>query len=231
MGVPGPPLRHQHPLRPQDRAADVPVENSRPIREWVTTENLLPDYQVESGGAVNPDAALQALASLSGAYHAFVSRGRPVPEALTHHYEDAWGAVTRLWLGGSHVARPAGPVAPPPIAALFPVTALLEWVGSEPSVARRLERDSFQSMEAAQMARADGSFFGGARPEEEAAAAAALALAGMIHRRHAVLVAPAAPDRFVRSLRAPGPARPRLWPASARPRASRAGPGGALGSR
>jgi hypothetical protein len=118
-----------------------------------------------------------------------------VPEALTHHFEDAWGAVRRLWLGGHRFARPGGSAAMPGTGgdlALFPTLALLEWVGSEPSVARRIERSCFQALEAGQIARADGSFLGGTSPETEAEAAAALALAGLIHRRQNALVAPAA---------------------------------------
>src|SRR5207244_479893 len=77
--------------------------------------------------------------------------------------------------------------------ALFPVTALLEWVGSEPSVARRIERNCFQALEAEQMARDDGSFFG-AGPDEEATAAASLVLAALIHRQHGEVIPPADPE-------------------------------------
>jgi hypothetical protein len=180
---------------PQDRAAEATVD-SRRVSEWVTTENLLPDYLLESGGAVNPDALLQTLASLSDAYYAYTSRGRPVPEALTHHFEDAWGAVFRLWLGGHRFARPAGSLATTGgDLALFPVLALLEWVGSEPSVARRIERSCFQALEAEQIALGDGRFLGDrSGAEMEAEAAAALALAGLIHRQHGRIVAPAAPE-------------------------------------
>src|SRR5205807_9606346 len=66
------------------------------------------------------------------------------------------------------------------------------WVGSEPSVARLIERRCFQALEAGQMARGDGSFFGGSAGDE-AAAAASLALAALIHRRHDALVTPASP--------------------------------------
>jgi hypothetical protein len=182
---------------PQDRASDARVD-SRLVSEWVVTENLLPDYMLESGGAVNPDVLLQTLASLSDAYYAYTSRGRPVPEALTHHFEDAWSAVGRLWLGGHRIAHPAGSAAGSGAGgdlALFPVLALLEWVGSEPSVARRLERSCFQSLETAQIAAGDGRFAPGrADAAAEAAVASALALAGLIHRQHGRILSPAAPE-------------------------------------
>jgi hypothetical protein len=179
---------------PQDRSSDAAVD-SRPLREWVTTENLLADHALESGGAVNPDAALRALACLSNAYYAYIGRGRPVPAALTHHFEDVWGAVQRLWLGGHRFARPAGSLDAPGTGgdlALFPVAALLQWVGSEPSVARLIERGRFQALEAEQVAHADGSFFAGrAGLDAEAEAAASLTMAALIHRRHGTLTVPA----------------------------------------
>lgn len=179
---------------PQDRASAAVVD-SRPVRDWVVAESLLPDYLLESGGAVNPDAELRAVASLSDGYYASIRQARSVPEALTHHFEDAWGALLRLWLGGGRFARPAGSAEPSGTAgdvALFPVTALLEWVGSEPSVARLIERERFQTLEAEQMAHADGSFFGGRASESaEVEAAAALALSALIHRQHRALVTPA----------------------------------------
>ena len=58
--------------------------DSRPVRDWVETENLLPDYLLESGGAVNPDVEMEALACLSDGYYAYTREARPVPEALTH---------------------------------------------------------------------------------------------------------------------------------------------------
>jgi hypothetical protein len=179
---------------PQDRA-DAGMVDSRPVREWVRTENLLPEYLEERGGGVSPGAALTSLGCLSNGYFAYAVRGQSVPQALTHHFEDVWHAALRFWLGGSLFVQPAGSDAASDASedvGLFPATSLLEWVGSEPSVARRIERNCFQALEAEQIARGDGSFFGSG-PDEEAAAAESLVLAALIHRKHGVLITPADP--------------------------------------
>jgi hypothetical protein len=98
--------------------------------------------------------------------------------------------------------QPVGP------AAALPAAAAAQTGGTDPTVARALERATFRALEGEQSQNRDGSFFGGrlsggpAGPglALEAGAYGALALALRMHRTTARLIAPAAMAELQRSL-------------------------------
>jgi hypothetical protein len=195
----------------RDRLSDRIVDG-RPVREWVRTENVLPEYLLEDGGAVNPDAAFATLEALALARYAYVASGRTPPEAAAHGVAATWSALRRLWLFEERFAYPSGqdsprqPVGPP--SALAAAVAM-QVAGHDAGQARALERALFRALEEEQAQNRDGTFFGarfsrgaGAGIEAllEAEAYGALALGLLMHRTTPRIIPPTPLEQLQRSM-------------------------------
>jgi hypothetical protein len=147
---------------PQDRRDDTPVDG-RAVREWVTTANLLPEFLAEGHGAVYFCYTALPLQSFASAYYAYAGARRLVPRALFYHLDDVWRAAQGLYLFDGRFAYPAGQDWPRNTYGAYwmlPALVLLQSTGSEPSVARTMERALVRRFEAEQRANADGTFYG-----------------------------------------------------------------------
>ncbi|MBN2580625.1 MAG: hypothetical protein JXB10_16690 [Pirellulales bacterium] len=83
-----------------DRRDDTPVDG-RPVREWVTTENIHPDFTLENHGIVYPVYMWASMNGLcqSALYH--IVAGQKPPQAAFHHLRDVYEVYKRLqtWEG------------------------------------------------------------------------------------------------------------------------------------
>jgi hypothetical protein len=187
---------------PQDRLDDTPVDG-KPVREWVTTANLLPGFLAASRGAVHPCYLALPLQSLASIHYAYAATRRPAPEALMYHLDDAWRALQQCYLAEGRFVYPAGQDWPRyayGTCFLLPALVTLQRVGAEPSVARLIERGILNRLEREQQANGDGTFFGtrfsggavtGRAAVFETDAYAMVALAYLLHRQQPKVWAPA----------------------------------------
>jgi len=83
-----------------DRQDDTLIDG-RPVREWVTTENVHADFTLENHGSVYP---VYMWATINGLCHSagyYVLAGQKPPEAAYHHLRDMYDVYKRLqtWEG------------------------------------------------------------------------------------------------------------------------------------
>ena len=78
------------------------VVDGKPLREWLTGPNALPDYAVENHGFVHADY-IAAVSEMVRSVLAFRLAGEPVPDAPTFNAEQVFDMLTRLSLpDGTH---------------------------------------------------------------------------------------------------------------------------------
>jgi len=175
----------------QDRR-DGRVVEGKPIREWVYTVNVHPDFTIENHGAYHFCYMACPLHSLTWAWWAYASQGRPAPEALWHHFRDVYGVLRRTFLE-RRFAYLGGKDWPRYLYGLYfimPPLTLLQYADGDPE-ARLFERQRFRTLEEEQLIHRDGGFATGRftrniladRPAEyETDAYAMLALCYLMHR-------------------------------------------------
>jgi hypothetical protein len=232
---------------PQDRADETDVDG-RPIREWVTTTNLLPGFFAATRGVLHPCELALPLPSFASIDHAYELTRRTAPQALTFRLGQVGRSFQRLYLSDGRLAYPAGQDGPRNAYGacfLLPGLVLQQRAGIEPGAARLMERGIFNRLEREQHANADGTFFGarfsggavtGRRAIFEAETYGMIALAYLLHRARPKVWAPASegglqeaaagawedPIAQVAVARAPGLFTSFAWQTLGRPTGSRA---------
>ncbi len=80
---------------------DPTIVDGRPVREWVTTENVHADFTLENHGIVYPVCMWASMVNLcqSAGYHVYARRDPP--QAAFHHLRDVYDVYKRLqtWEG------------------------------------------------------------------------------------------------------------------------------------
>lgn len=231
---------------PQDRLDETPVDG-RPLREWVTTANLLPNFFAASRGVLDPGELTLPLQSLASIDYAYAETRRPLPRALRFRLEAVSRSLQHLYLAEGRLIYPAGQEGPrnaDDLCFLLPALVTQQRAGVEGGAARLMERALFNRLEREQQANADGTFFGArvsggavlGRPAIfETDAYAMVALAYLLHRAQPKVLAPVSDaalqestagawdDPITRTVaaRAPGLFASFAWRTVARPSGSR----------
>lgn len=185
----------------QDRLDETMVDG-RPVREWVTTTNLLPDHLAASRGAVQFCYLALPLQSFASAYYAYSVTKRPPPEALFHPLIGVRRSLKRFYLFDGRFVYPAGQEWPRYTYGSYfalPGLVMLQQAGPEPSAARRMERGVMDRLEREQQRSGDGTFYGarlggavsGRNAIFETDTYAMVALAYLLHRQQPRIRAPA----------------------------------------
>ena len=80
---------------------DTSIVDGRPVNEWVTTENVHPDFTLENHGIVYPVYMWSSMVNIcqSAGYHIYA--GQKPPQAAFHHLRDVYDVYKRLqtWEG------------------------------------------------------------------------------------------------------------------------------------
>lgn len=92
---------------PQD-LQDLTRVDGRPVREWVTTENLHPDFTLENHGFFHPSYVACSSYFLTQTAMHYTYAHRPVPQAATHHLMDTWKMLENFLLPWAESAFPQG---------------------------------------------------------------------------------------------------------------------------
>jgi hypothetical protein len=147
---------------PQDRLDDTIVDG-HPVREWVSSANLLPGFLAATRGAIHPGELALPLQSFASIHYAYASSRRPAPRALNLRLGEVSRSLQRLYLADGRLLYPAGQDGPRNAYGpcfLLPALVMLQRAGLEPGAARLMERGIFNRLEREQQANGDGSFFG-----------------------------------------------------------------------
>lgn len=171
---------------------DERIIDGKPVKEWVYTVNVHPDFTIENHGAYQFCYMACPLHSLTWAWWAYASQGQPAPEALGHHFRDVYGVIRRTFLE-RRFAYLGGKDWPRYLYGLYfilPPLTLLQYLDGDTD-ARLFERQRFRTLEEEQLIHGDGGFATGRftrnimvdRPAEyETDAYAMLALCYLLHR-------------------------------------------------
>jgi len=80
---------------------DETLVDGRPVRQWVATENVHPDFTLENHGIVYPVYMWASMSGLCSSASYYLTAGLDPPEAAYHHLRDVYGVYKRLqtWEG------------------------------------------------------------------------------------------------------------------------------------
>ena len=146
---------------PQDKASSEVVDG-RPVKDWVTTENIHSDFTIENHGAYHFCYMACPLHSLAWGWYGLTSAGQPVPESLFFHYKDVWNVIRRTFVHDSNFAYISGKDWPRYAYGLYfimPACVLMQEVHGDRD-ARLFEKQRFKTFEREQVMNADGTFYG-----------------------------------------------------------------------
>ena len=90
-----------------DKESDA-VADGRPVRTWVTTTQLFPDFTLENHDFFHPVYAMVAPATNAQAAVAYRLGGRAVPDALKHNVLAGWGMLKYITLWDGEWLYPQG---------------------------------------------------------------------------------------------------------------------------
>jgi len=90
-----------------DKTSNV-VRDGRPLREWVTTAQLFPDFTLENHGFFHPVYAMVGAATLGHAAVALKMGGQDTPDALRHNVLREWDTLKAITLPDGEWAYPQG---------------------------------------------------------------------------------------------------------------------------
>jgi hypothetical protein len=147
---------------PQDRLETARVDG-HPVREWVTSANLLPGFLAARRGAMHPCELALPLPAFASIQYAYTATRRPQPRALTYRLQEIGRSFQRLYLADGRLLYPAGQEWPRNAYGacfLLPALVMQQHLAVEPGVARLMERAIFNRLEREQQSNADGTFYG-----------------------------------------------------------------------
>ncbi|MBN1422507.1 MAG: hypothetical protein JXP34_27265 [Planctomycetes bacterium] len=80
---------------------DETIVDGRPVKEWVTTENVHPDFTLENHGIVYPVYMWSSMVNICQSAGYFICAGRTPPGATFHHMRDVYEVYKQLqtWEG------------------------------------------------------------------------------------------------------------------------------------
>lgn len=80
---------------------DDAIVDGRPVREWITTENVHPDFTLENHGIVYPVYMWASMVNLAQSAGYFIQAGAEPPRAAFHHMRDVYEVYKQLqgWEG------------------------------------------------------------------------------------------------------------------------------------
>lgn len=194
---------------PQD-AKDTRLVDGRPVKDWVVSTNIHPDFTIENHGAYHFCYMACPLHSLAWSFEGLAGAGAAVPDATFHHYQDVWRWVKRTYVGEGRFAYLSGKDWPRyayGLSFILPATVLAQLEFNDPH-ARRIESDRIAKLEREQIINADGSFYGGRftrntlagrLAEYETDTYANIALCYLLHR-HAKSLVPTDTDKMRKHL-------------------------------
>jgi hypothetical protein len=90
-----------------DQASAV-IADGRPLKEWVTTANLFPDYSLENHGFFHPVYGMVAAAELGQAATTLKLGGLEVPDAFRHNVLPEWETLKYVILPDGEWIYPQG---------------------------------------------------------------------------------------------------------------------------
>lgn len=92
---------------PQD-LQDTTMVDGHPVKEWVSAENLHPDFTLENHGFFHPVYVACSSYFLTQTAMHYRYAQRPIPQAATHHLMDTWRMLQTLILPCGESAFPQG---------------------------------------------------------------------------------------------------------------------------
>lgn len=146
---------------PQDKQDSTLVDH-RAVKDMVYTTNIHSDFTIENHGAYHFCYMACPLHSLAWGWYNLTSNGRPVPQALFHHYKDVYDVIDKTFLYDGRFAYMAGKDWPRyayGLSFILPALVLMQKEFGN-SDARLFERKRFQTLEREQIMNADGTFYG-----------------------------------------------------------------------
>lgn len=146
---------------PQDRY-DTRLVDRRPVNRWVYTENIHSDFTIENHGAYHFCYMACPLHSFAWDWHALISSGQPVPQALSHHVKDVYDVIRLTFLFDGRFAYLAGKDWPRYAYGLYfimPALVRMEYETGDAD-ARLMEKLRFRTFEREQIMNRDGTFYG-----------------------------------------------------------------------
>lgn len=90
-----------------DRTSQT-VADGKPIRDWVTTTQLFPDYTLENHNIFHPVYAMVAPATMAQTAVVYRLAGRPVPDALLYNVAPEWRMLQSITQADGEWLYPQG---------------------------------------------------------------------------------------------------------------------------
>lgn len=153
---------HMNTLSVSQDEEDSALVDFRPVKEWVSTENVHSDYTIENHGAYHFCYMACPLHSRAWDWYGLTSNGQPVPQSLFSHSTDVWNVIRRMFLYDNQFAYVSGKDWPRYAYGLYfimPACVLMQEVYGDRD-ARLFERKRFETFEREQIMNSDGTFFG-----------------------------------------------------------------------
>lgn len=92
---------------PQD-AKDERLVDGRPVKDWVCTVNVHPDFTLENHGFFHPTYTMVSPAEVGQGAVFYAYAGRQVPQAATHHLMENWRLLQTIMLPSGYWAFTQG---------------------------------------------------------------------------------------------------------------------------
>ena len=92
---------------PQD-LQDTTLIDGRPVKDWISAENVHPDFTLENHGFFHPAYVACSSYFLTQTAMHYQYAKHPIPQAATHHLVDTWGMFQTLVLPCGESAYPQG---------------------------------------------------------------------------------------------------------------------------